>query len=358
MWAYWAMFLVPAIAAIVEDGRAPAQRPTARGMPLEWFAAWAAISLVIGLRWKVGGDWFNYEANLDLLQGLTFWEAITSKDPGFAVLSWITLEMDWGAVGANMMIAPLFALALVRFCSSLPRPWLALAIAVPYLVVVVAMGYSRQGVALGCGMLGLLALSRRSPRAFLGWVLLGATFHKTAVLLLPIAMLVQKRNRFLTVIYAVVVTVGAYFLLLSDSVDDLYENYVLAEYQSEGALIRLLMNAVPALVFLRYSKKFGFTPEQASLWRWFAWISILLLAVLFATNASTAVDRVGLYMLPLQLVVFSRLPEVLGQRSRDVQIWVGIVILYYAVVLFTWLNFATHSQYWMPYRFYPLELAP
>jgi hypothetical protein len=328
------------------------------GLQMPWLAAWAAIALIIGLRWQVGGDWFNYEANLDQLHGLTFREAITSPDPGFAVLNWITLEMGWGAVGVNMMIAPLFALALVRFCRGLTRPWLGLAISVPYLVVVVAMGYSRQGVALGCGMLGLLALSRRSPRAFLVWVVLGATFHKTGVLLLPIAMLVQKRNRILTALYAVVITIGAYFLLLSDAVDNLYENYVLAEYQSEGAFIRLLMNAVPALIFLRYSKKFGFTPSETSLWRWFALISLLLLAVLLATNASTAVDRVGLYMLPLQLVVFSRLPEVFGQSSRSVRILVGIVVLYYAVVLFTWLNFATHSQYWIPYRFYPLELAP
>ena len=30
--------------------------------------------------------------------------------------------------------------------------------------------------------------------------------------------------------------------------------------------------------------------------------------------------------------------------------------MYYSAVLFVWLNFATHSQYWLPYRFYPLEL--
>jgi hypothetical protein len=31
------------------------------------------------------------------------------------------------------------------------------------------------------------------------------------------------------------------------------------------------------------------------------------------------------------------------------------VVLYYAAVLLVWLVFATHSQYWLPYRFYPLE---
>lgn len=355
MWPYFAFFLVPAIAAMAEKQPMQRVRRIASGLQLPWMLAGVGITLVIGLRSRVGGDWFNYEAMLEQWVGLTFMEAITSPDPGYALLNWIALEMDWGMVGVNMLAAPLFALALVRFCRSLPRPWLALAISVPYLVIVVGMGYSRQGVALACSMLGLLALGRGSPRKFLFWVLLGATFHKTAVLLLPIAALVHNRNRFLTVVYAALTTVGAYFLLLADAVSDLYEHYVTAEYQSEGALVRLLMNAIPAALFLLNWKRFGFAPAQASLWRWFAWISLLLLAVLFATGASTAVDRVALYMLPLQLVVFSRLPEVFGGRAGNAQAWVGSVIAYYAVVLFVWLNFATHAGYWIPYRFYLLE---
>lgn len=357
MWPYWAMFLIPALGAIVEGVPARDPQRAPRNSKLQWFLVGTVIALVIGLRSKVGGDWANYEAMLDHLAGMTFWEALTSTDPGFGLLNWTALEMGWGMVGVNMLTAPLFALALVSFCRSLPRPWLALAISVPYLIIVVAMGYSRQGIALACGMLGLLALGRRSPLAFVGWVLLGATFHKTAVLLLPIAALVQNRNRFLTAVYVVLVTIAAYFLLLSDSVDTLYEGYVVGEYQSDGALIRLLMNAVPAALFLYKWKAFGFTPAQASLWRWFAWISLVLLAVLFATDASTAVDRVGLYMLPLQLVVFSRLPEVFGGEHRHRKIWVGVVVVYYGVVLFTWLNFATHAQFWLPYRFYLLEFA-
>lgn len=357
MWPYWAMFLVPAMAALVEGAPVHGRPRRQRGSQLQWLAAWLGIAVLIGLRSRVGGDWWNYEAMLDQYVGTPFGEALTLQDPGFSLLSWIAVRMDWGLVGVNMMTAPLFALALVRFCQSLPRPWLALAISMPYLVIVVGMGYSRQGVALACGMLGLLALGRHSTRAFLGWVVLGATFHKTAVLLLPIAALVQSRNRLTTVLSAVAITAGTYFLLLSDSVEDLYENYVLAEYQSEGAFVRLMMNAVPAALFLLKWKRFNLTAERASVWRWFAWISLVLLAVLFITKASTAADRVGLYMLPLQLVVFAHLPEVLGTRSRNGQVWVAIVVLYYAVVLFTWLNFATHAEFWLPYRLYPLEFV-
>lgn len=355
MWPYWLMFLLPAVGAIMEG--ASQSRRMARHAQLQWTAVGVAVALLIGMRSRVGGDWGNYEAMLESWVGMPFSEAVTSTDPGFGLVSWGASQLDWGMVGVNMLTAPLFALALIRFCRTLPRPWLALAISVPYLVIVVGMGYNRQGVALACSMLGLLALGKGSVRAFVGWVLLGATFHKTVILLLPIAALVRNPNIILKLVYSILVVIGAYFVVLSDAASDLYQNYVVAEYQSEGALVRLLMNAVPAVVFLSMWRRFQMTPTQAALWRWFAWISLLLVAALFATNASTALDRVALYMLPMQVVVFSRLPEVLGANSRRGQVWVGAVLIYYAVVLFTWLNFASHSQYWIPYRFYLFEFA-
>ena len=78
-----------------------------------------------------------------------------------------------------------------------------------------------------------------------------------------------------------------------------------------------------------------------------------LLAWYFFSPASTAIDRVGLYLLPMQLFVFSQLPEVFESSHKNNMIWVGFVIFYYATVEFVWLNFATHAFAWIPYNFYP-----
>jgi hypothetical protein len=244
---------------------------------------------------------------------------------------------------------------LVYFCRNLPRPWLAMAVAIPYLVIVVGMGYSRQGVALGLAMLGLVALMDRRAVPFVVLVLLGASFHKTAVILLPIAALASTHNRYWTATWVGVITLAAYQLFLEDSVETLVSGYIDAEYQSQGALVRLVMNALPAVLLLRWRQRFHFTPVEATLWLWLALISLALLAVLFVSPSSTAVDRIALYMLPLQLVVFAHLPDVLGQRTRSNQGWVVAVVLYYAAVNFVWLNYASHAAFWLPYRFLPFE---
>jgi hypothetical protein len=31
---------------------------------------------------------------------------------------------------------------------------------------------------------------------------------------------------------------------------------------------------------------------------------------------------------------------------------VAAVVIYYALVMFVWLNFATHALYWLPYKLY------
>ena len=93
--------------------------------------------------------------------------------------------MDWGIYGVNLMCGVFFATGLVVFCRHQRLPWLALAVSVPYMLIVVAMGYSRQGVALGIAMLGLTALGRGSTLWFILWVVFAATFHKSAVFLHP-----------------------------------------------------------------------------------------------------------------------------------------------------------------------------
>ena len=123
---------------------------------------WVALFLVvlIGLREQVGGDWGNYLPYLDSIGPLSLLEALQETEPGYALLNWLGARSGGGVYLVNTICGALFTFGLLRFCRAQPRPWLALTLAVPYLITVVAMGYSRQGVAIGFEMLALLALQR------------------------------------------------------------------------------------------------------------------------------------------------------------------------------------------------------
>ncbi len=355
---YWLMFALPAMVALMTETQRT--RAVAGGEPETPVGVWVAVGIVltllIGFRYEVGGDYYNYFRYLDNVAGLMLDEVILESDPGYQLFNWLSLELDWDIFGVNLMAGAIFATGLVIFCRSLPRPWLALAVAVPYLVIVVAMGYTRQGVALGLTMLGLVALGRKGTGWFVFWVMLAATFHKTAVLLLPLAALAAAHNRFVAVAWGVGSLALGYWLFLQDSVDSLYTNYIEAEYQSSGAMIRLVMNLMPAAILFIWHKKFSFSEAERRLWLLFALISVALFGVFLVSPASTAVDRIALYMLPLQLVVFAHVPDVIGDdRETDVVVPLLGVLIYYGLVEFVWLNFADHAHLWLPYRFYPLD---
>jgi hypothetical protein len=356
MWPYWLLFLIPAYFALREPRPAPPGAPQRRRFsdtPHWWWLA-VALALMIGLRHQVGGDWGNYLVNFEATATLPLQAVLQGKDPGYRLLEWLAHQAGWGVYGVNLMGGALFSAGLLWFCRHLPRPWLGLVVAVPYLVIVLGMGYTRQGVALGCIMAGLVALGQGRRLPFVLWALLGATFHKSAVLVLPMAALAAAQGKWWATLWVGVVVAGAYQALLEDSVASLVENYIDARYQSQGALVRLLMNALPAAVLLLSRKRFALTLPQQKLWFWYSVFSIAALIAYYYLPSSTAVDRVALYLLPLQLVVFAYLPEVAGRSTTHNKDWALFVVLYYALVQFVWLNYANFAYTWIPYRFYPL----
>lgn len=358
MWPYWMLFLLPASGALREQLRRLATNTGVR--PRRWNAVAIAmvlfVTLMVGYRHDVGGDWAAYRQHYDDLQYMSLSEVLTLSDPGYALVNWISAQVDMGIYGVNLMCGAIFAIGLMHFCLTLPRPWLAVTAAVPYMLIVVAMGYSRQAVALGFTMLGLVALKNRSTWRFAAWVLVGATFHKTAVMILPIAALANSKSRLWSLLFAGIATYAGYIVLLQDSFETMYTNYVGTEIQSQGALIRLLMNAVASVLLLMWVRYFQFSEQERSLWKWMAWISVGALVALFAvSSASTALDRMALYLLPVQLVVFSHLPDVYYAKTRaSPKRTALLIIVYFALVQFVWLNFANYAGYWLPYQFYPL----
>lgn len=308
------------------------------------------LTVVIGFRYKVGGDWGNYFRYLFSAYNLTFADLGRLEDPGYWALNILSTQLGWGMAGVNTFGAFIFSIGLVLFCRSLPRPWLALACAMPYLVTVVAMGYTRQAIALGLVMVGFVMLGRQRFVVFSLWVLAGALFHKSAVVLIPIAGLTISKNRFLTWSLVAGASALGYVTLLQDSASRLLDTYEDQNIASSGAFIRLLMNAVPAVLFLLYRKRFALAPGEKELWLSFSLLAIGMFIAFFPTNLSTALDRMALYIIPLQLVIFAHLPDALGAFGRRNQGIVTLILLYYATVLFVWLNFANHSHRWIPYQ--------
>ncbi len=363
MWPYWMLFLLPAFLATIQK---PSRYPVPKKWPVIWWIGYAVIVMMVGLRFEVGGDWYNYAKQFDYdYQDFSF-DAFIKGDPAYKLFMWIAITTDGGMVLVNFLASLIFSWGLVVFCRAQPRSWLALAVAIPYLVIVVAMGYTRQGISIGLVMLAFIALFERNMTRYLIFMAVAVMFHKSAIIMLPLVALTSAGSRWLKILLVSIIGILLYWFLVRDSADALYQNYVGAEYSSTGTLIRLIMNILPASLFLLLRKRFRLSKAENAFWTMMSLLAFVFLALFMVSPSSTAVDRLALYWIPLQLFVFCRLPDVLGRPGNANTTWVFLIMLYYAAVMAVWLLFATNAYGWLPYQFYlwqwfwdlPLKLRP
>lgn len=346
MLAYWALFAFFAAGAVFDARHPPDLR---RPRPF-WLFGGIVIALMVGLRYEVGADWETYGFIFIRAGHLAFWRAIEIGDPGFQAVNWFVQQLGGEVYWVNLVCSVLFTWGLYRLCRTQPYPWLAVLVAVPYMVIVVSC-YTRQGAALGILMAGLASLIRGGSLArFVVYVAFAATFHRTAVAILPLVVFAKPSNRFINVLGGVAACYALYDFFLADSMEAFVENYIDREYSSQGAAIRIAMELLAAIVFLARRKEFGFPEFEDRIWYYFSIASFAALAFLIFSPSSTAVDRLTLYLMPLQVVILGRLPFVSTARLAGV----GLVVAYCLAVQFVWLNFAVHAQYWLPYQVYPI----
>lgn len=348
MLIYWLMFAFPSTMALVE----PSERMRRVRFGFAWLFAAISLIVLIGFRWETGGDWFNYDRMVE--QAL--WNPLDLsplKDPGFNLLTRYAAGTGLGLLLVTLSSGVVMGVALTRFCLAQPRPWLCMAVAVPYLVVVMGMGYIRQGMAISFLLMGLVALRRGNVLRYCLWVLGGALFHSTALIFAPLGVMVTRRVPVairLILLAASLTMVGR--AILAAHADTYVTNYIESEMSSSGAAIRLFMTALPAAIFLGFRNRFELDDVERDVWSVLCLAAIGAFVLLFAFRSSTVIDRLGLYLIPVQCFVYARAPGAFARTAKDERWIIAGILLTYATAFFVWLNFADNVNYWLPYRFF------
>jgi hypothetical protein len=307
---------------------------------------------MIGLRFRVGADWPTYLHFFDVMSQVDLAKAMRMTDPLYGAINWVVDRLGGAIWVVNLICATIFISGLVSFSRWQPNPALAMLVAIPYLVTVVGMGYTRQSAALGIIMIALTRFHRSSTLGTMGLLFLSVLFHKSAMILVPLFGISMSRGRFTTFVGFAVLALLLYYLFAAAALDRLVNNYIEEERSSAGALIRITMNLVPSVMYLAFRNRFGLDSRERTLWALFALSSIAALIFLAISPSSTAVDRMALYLIPIQVLVLSRVPVVLGPRGRESKLAVVAVIFYSLLIQLVWLLFAGHSENWIPYRNY------
>ena len=346
MLAYWLLFALFAAGALL------AESDLRRAKPLGAMAIAAIVLLLaIGLRDRVGVDWVNY---------LRAWQGADTRslerflefrpgDPVFYTLLWSLQRLGLPYWTLNFLCAIPFVWGLVKFARQQPNAWLAVAVAVPYLVIVIAMSTTRQATAIGFIFLALVAFKEGNNKGFLAWTLVAAAFHSSAIVVLPFAGLSLSRSRFQSIALLAITAVAAYFTLgstFSDYSRDYLNRYTIT---SSGTVYRIWMNVIPAIIYLLVSRRLPFSDRERTLWRNFSLLAIVSVPMLFIIQSTTAIDRLLLYAFPLQIMMLAWLPYLFRGRSQQLGI-ILMILIYLGLQQFVFFNYALNAYAYIPYR--------
>lgn len=351
MWPYWMLFGLFALGALLTAPDFRRSKPI--GVPLLFGAL--VIVIFVGLRYDTGTDWANYLRHWREAENLSLDRLISLHgDPGFYTLMWLLRRVDAGFWVLNLICAAIFTWGLLAFAKRLPNPWLAIAVAVPYLIIVIAMSGTRQATALGFIFLALVAFTRRNTRAFLGWSAAATLFHASAILTVPFAGLSFTRNRFQALLLGLAIVFLAWFTLGSPLA--LYSRRYLTEgLPSAGLIYRVGMTSVAALLyFIAVQRRVGLEQHERTLWRNYSLFALAGIGIAVAFPTSTALDRILIYLFPLQIFVLSMFPYV-AQRRGTPTLPIAAILFYLAAILFVFLNFGVNAESYIPYQIYWLS---
>jgi len=146
------------------------------------------------------------------------------------------------------------------------------------------------------------------------------------------------------------VAAGLVQMFLIARLEVFIQGYLVSQQmQSEGAAIRVAMNALPGLVFLIWGKRLKLPNQEHRLWLGIAALTMACVVGLKLVPSTTVVDRIALYAIPVQMFLGARVPD-LGLLRMDVRGLTLLVVGLAVAVQFVWLFFAKTAFAWLPYQ--------
>ncbi|MDU8946139.1 EpsG family protein [Ovoidimarina sediminis] len=305
--------------------------------------------LFSGYRYEVGCDWTGYLFHWEVWGpelGLNPWEF---HEPAYWVILDYIKANNLPYTYINLVTSAIFFLGLHVMARTQPNPLAFIVLAFPILVINMPMSGIRQAAAIGFVTMAFVALGARRPVVFVALLGAGTLFHSSAMAFLLLTPFVygrySKRN---IVLAAILASPGAYFMLQSEPAEIASDRYIDSGLEAFGSAFRLGILTLTGLFYFGFLQKRWkqMFPEDYTL----ASLGSLLMVCFFPIFfVSTVIgDRFGYYLIPIQLMIFTRLPYMFRGQKRETYALAPYALLTLVFVVWTQLS-TLFEQCYIPY---------
>lgn len=326
------------------------QKPAVQKGRFLYYCVLTCLFLFSAFRYEVGCDWSGYWNQYVIAFDLDIGEMVEMRESlWWAILQYFnqnSIIYPW----ANVFSSAVFFIGIHAMARRQPDPLGFLVLLFPILIVNMPMSGIRQGAAIGLMCFAFLAFIDRRRLSFVFWVIVASGFHSSALMFLLLTPIIaRKYTRGRLLLAGLLALPGIFFVLDASGSDELLDRYVDTGIDAFGAVYRVSLLAMTGAAFL-----FMFGRSWARSSRGDYGLvelgSILMLGLFFLLPLSTVIaDRVGYYLIPIQTMIFARLPMLSLGSYRKVYAFAPYGIL--LAVFTVWIIFSSLFQKcYLPYQ--------
>lgn len=316
---------------------------------LSYFMLFAFIvffSVFVGFRYEIGTDWINYIVMFEFIN-----QNLLSSDFGYKFINILSYKLGYDIIFVNFICAILLFSCILFFLQKTRYPLINLIVLFPYIIIVVAMNYARQSVAIGFAMIGIYYLVYKFNNIkFILFLFLAFLFHKSAIFLilfLPFVYMKKmkfKSKKFYIFIALILIFFAYLFKYYFTHLQTLYFSNTMF---SSGVFIRIAIHLLPLFIYVIYRKKY-----KDLNYEFLDFVSLLILfSIPFSFYFSTLVDRLNLYFIIFDIIILDRFIHLLKFKSKI--LFLSFLIFINFLIFYVWYSYSFYAiNDWKPYKNY------
>lgn len=287
-------------------------------------------------RYKVGCDWDPYY-NLFRNSLELDWSYLFTGNR--EILFWFIIlflhEMNLPYPFLNIISSGIFFIGIHVLARRQPDPLAFLVLLFPILIMGMAMSGIRQGSAIGIICIALVSFMDRRPINFLFWVIVASGLHTSSILFLVLLPFATGRLNNYSFGLAMLLSIpGLILLSFLDTANWAVETYVGTGREAYGGIFRVSFLSLSAFYFFLFVKKKwkqNFPKDYSIVYLG----SIGMILTLFLVPVSSVIgDRIGYYFIPMQAMIFARLPYLPFKTNYSLN--VALPYIFTFVIFITW----------------------
>lgn len=297
------------------------------------------LFLFVGFRFEVGCDWAGYLHQYAVFGRMAVVDFLNTREvlwiSLFQFQHWLELPYPW----INVFAALIFFGGVHVMARRQPDRLAFLIFLLPVLIINMPMSGIRQGAAIGVMCMAFVAFNDRALARFMIYTAIAAGLHSSALIFFLLTPLVGGNYSRQRLALAILLAIpGGLALMSGDSAEVATTRYLETDVEAAGGAFRVSFLAISAVYFLLFLKRKWqrIFPEDFKLAMIGALLMITMLALLPAS--SVIADRVAYYLIPLQAMMFARIPYLPWKTERTLHI-----VLPYLAVLGLFVIWSTRS---------------